>query len=163
MRHIVLTMMLTMVTGFGWAGDEGDRILGLWATDPEGEGGQAHIEVSLNDGKYCGTIVWLAEPVYAADDEQGMGGQAKVDRENPDPDLKSRSIQGMVTFEGFTYAGKDKWKEGTIYDPDNGKTYSCTLRLTKKGLKVRGFIGISLIGRTSFWTRVPSGQEDSQT
>ena len=46
------------------------------------------------------------------------------------------------------------WKEGTIYDPESGKTYSCKLTLeSPKRLKVRGFIGFSFIGRTQIWTR----------
>ena len=53
------------------------------------------------------------------------------------------------------YDGDGLWKKGTIYDPDNGKTYKCKLRLVSDDvLNVRGYIGVSLIGRTSQWTRV---------
>ncbi len=61
---------------------------------------------------------------------------------------------------GFAYAGKQTWKKGTIYDPDNGKTYKCKVRLGDDGvLNVRGYIGVSMIGRTSLWTRVEAGGE----
>ncbi len=91
------------------------------------------------------------------DDDGGMPGKEKVDRENPDPALRSRPVIGLRIFEGFTYDGDGRWKNGTIYDPASGKTYSCKIRLQDDGsLKVRGFIGISLLGRTEIWTRVPA-------
>ena len=61
-------------------------------------------------------------------------------------------IIGLNLVNGFVYQGKNKWGDGTIYDPDNGKTYSCKMTLMEDNtLKVRGFIGISLIGRTQVW------------
>jgi uncharacterized protein (DUF2147 family) len=55
---------------------------------------------------------------------------------------------------GFAYEGKNHWKEGRIYDPETGKTYSCKMTLKKPDeLEVRGFIGLSIIGRTVVWTR----------
>ena len=141
------------------AGD-GDTILGVWATDPEGGGGQAHIEISTASGKYSGKIVWLAEPLYTADDEDGELGEPKIDKNNPDPSLQSRPIMGLELMTGFKYDGKETWKKGTIYDPDNGKTYKCKLRLGDDGvLNVRGYIGISVIGRTSRWTRVEADMQ----
>ena len=137
------------------AADPGDAIVGIWATDPEGEGGQAHIEIVEEEGRYHGRIVWLEEPVYPPDDEEGMAGEPKVDRENPDPSLQTRPIMGLRLMEGFSYAGDGEWKGGTIYDPDNGKTYKSKMRLDDDGiLHVRGFIGFSLLGRTTEWTRV---------
>jgi uncharacterized protein (DUF2147 family) len=55
----------------------------------------------------------------------------------------------------FKYDGKGLWHKGRIYDPDNGKTYKAKMRLAEDDvLKVRGFIGFSMIGRTEEWTRV---------
>ena len=63
----------------------------------------------------------------------------------------------MRILEGFQAKSAEKWADGTIYDPNNGKTYSCTLELeNEKTLKVRGFIGVSLFGRTERWTRKPA-------
>jgi uncharacterized protein (DUF2147 family) len=55
----------------------------------------------------------------------------------------------------FVYDEDNVWNDGKIYDPKTGKTYSCKMTLSgnKKSLDVRGFIGFSLIGRTSVWTR----------
>ena len=58
--------------------------------------------------------------------------------------------------------GGNTWAKGTIYDPEDGKTYKCKMTLTDpKTLGVRGYIGISLIGRTTVWTRYvkPEGSE----
>ncbi|MCG6950695.1 MAG: DUF2147 domain-containing protein [Acidobacteria bacterium] len=146
---IVFLMVMPVLAG------EGDAIVGLWATDPEGGGGQAHIRISADGGRYAGKIVWLEEPVYTAEDDDGEIGEPKVDTNNPDPALRSRPIMGLQMMEGFEYVGDNTWKKGTIYDPDNGKTYKCKIKLGDDGvLYVRGFIGVSLIGRTSQWTRV---------
>ncbi|MEO1367538.1 MAG: DUF2147 domain-containing protein, partial [Acidobacteriota bacterium] len=62
----------------------------------------------------------------------------------------------MRILEGFEAEGDGEWSGGTIYDPNNGKTYSCTLELEGADtLKVRGYIGVSLFGRTERWTRRP--------
>jgi len=157
MRRMLLLFVVFGLVAAGpvAAGEDGDAIVGLWATDPEGGGGQAHVEIFADGDRYAGKIVWLEEAIYPDDDEQGMAGQAKIDRENPDPALGKRPIIGLLMLEGFRYDGKNTWHKGTIYDPDNGKTYKSKMRLSEDGiLKVRGFIGFSFIGRTSEWTRV---------
>jgi len=154
MRDLAAVLIILFVAVPLLAGD-GDAIAGLWATDPEGGGGQAHIEIVAVDGIYSGKIVWLEEPLYTAEDEDGEEGEPKVDKNNPDPALQSRPIMGLELMSNFVYDGKGTWKKGTIYDPDNGKTYKCKLRIGDDGeLLVRGYIGVSLLGRTSQWTRV---------
>ena len=55
---------------------------------------------------------------------------------------------------GFPFAGGNVWKNGTIYDPDSGKTYSAKATLVSPNeLDLRGFIGVSMFGRTEKWTR----------
>lgn len=137
-----------------WSADA-DAITGVWATDPEGGGGPAHVEIYANGDQYEGKIIWLEEPLYTADDEGETAGVPKEDHNNPDPALQSRPIIGLVIMEGFVFDGEDTWHKGTIYDPDNGKTYKCKIRFADDGsLKVRGFIGFSMLGRTERWTRV---------
>jgi uncharacterized protein (DUF2147 family) len=153
MRNLAAVVIVLFVAVPLLAGD-GDAIVGVWATEPEGGGGQAHIEIVAVAGEYSGKIVWLDEPLYTAEDEDGDEGEPKVDKNNPDPALQSRPIMGLELMSGFQYDGKGTWKKGTIYDPDNGKTYKCKVRLGDNGeLMVRGYIGISMLGRTSQWTR----------
>jgi uncharacterized protein (DUF2147 family) len=79
---------------------------------------------------------------------------AKKDIHNPDAKLREQNIVGSVILKGFDFTGK-AWENGTIYDPNNGKTYSCTMKIKSANeLEIRGFIGISLLGRTTVWTRV---------
>jgi uncharacterized protein (DUF2147 family) len=61
---------------------------------------------------------------------------------------------GMLLMTGFKFDGEDEWEDGDIYDPKSGNTYSCYIRFEDENtLKVRGFIGISWIGRTTYWTK----------
>jgi len=138
------------------AGDgDGDAILGLWATAPGTESGQAHVEIVRNGDHYEGHIVWLQKPTYPPDDPEGMAGQARVDRNNPDPALRSKPVIGLKILWDMVWDGSGQWRKGRVYDPDNGKTYKCYIRLTPDGiLKLRGYIGFSLLGRTSEWTPV---------
>jgi len=70
-------------------------------------------------------------------------------------DRRGKPIVGMDIIRGL-HADGDHWDGGTILDPENGKVYRCTLTLRDGGqhLAVRGYIGISLFGRTQVWERV---------
>ena len=156
-RTALLAAALALVAVPLLAGD-GDTVVGVWATPLGTEDGGARIEVYEKDGKYYGKIIWLEIPIYPADDEQGMAGLEKVDRENPDESLRKRPIMGLEMMFGFEYAGDGKWKNGTIYAPDDGKTYKSKMSLEEDGsLKVRGYIGVSLLGRNEIWTRYTAG------
>jgi uncharacterized protein (DUF2147 family) len=159
MKQILAFVVVFFLTAVPLLAGDGDAIMGVWATDPEGDGGQAHIEIFAVNGKYSGKIVWLEEPLYTAEDEDGEEGEPKIDKNNPDPAMQSRPIMGLELMKGFQYDGKGTWKKGTIYDPDNGKTYKCKVRLDDDGvLNVRGYIGFSILGRTSKWTRVEADE-----
>jgi uncharacterized protein (DUF2147 family) len=122
--------------------DEADAIVGDWYT----EDSKALVQIYRSGETYSGKIVWLKEPFYE-------DGSEKRDKNNPDEARHQDKIIGLNLVKGFVYKGKHKWADGTIYDPDNGKTYSCKMTLNGDELKVRGFIGISLIGRNQVWHR----------
>jgi uncharacterized protein (DUF2147 family) len=116
---------------------------GLWKNQ------DASFQIYEENGKLHAKIVSLREPLAP----DGSGRQ-KEDIHNPDPSKRSRPIVGLVFMTGFTPAGSGKWENGTIYDPKTGNTYSCNMELEGADtLKVRGYIGISLIGRTQIWKR----------
>ncbi len=116
-------------------------IIGFWFTANK----DAKIEIYKASEKFYGKIVWLKTPT-------NENGKPKVDKHNPDETKRSNPIVGLVLLNGFVFKG-DEWK-GTIYDPESGKTYSSYLSLKDNNtLKVRGYIGISLLGRTEVWTR----------
>lgn len=70
-------------------------------------------------------------------------------------DNHNQPIVGMVIMSGLR-ATNNQWTNGEILDPANGKTYRCSARLTENGkkLKVRGFIGLPMFGRSQTWERV---------
>ena len=102
------------------------------------------IEIRLVAGKPIGTASGSTDPDEAP----------RFDDLNPDPALRARSLLGITILQGFTYAGDGVWKGGTIYDPNSGNTYKSTMTLVDRDtLKVRGYIGVSLFGRSDTWTR----------
>jgi uncharacterized protein (DUF2147 family) len=114
--------------------------IGTWLT----QDGEAIVEITAEDDTLMGKIVWLKEPL----DENG---RPKLDDNNPHG--AKATILGLVILKDFSADGDSKWSGGTIYDPDNGKTYKCTMKLKEGALHIRGFIGVSLFGRTAVWTR----------
>lgn len=126
------------------------QVIGMWNTDSN----RAKVEIYERDGKINAKLVTLKEPNFPANDKRGMGGKPKVDRDNPDPKLRSRPLAGMEFMSGLKPAGPGKWEGGLVYDPETGSTYKCKFTLvgTNK-IEMRGFLGISLIGRTTTWTR----------
>lgn len=67
----------------------------------------------------------------------------------------NQPIVGMVILSGLK-SNRSQWGNGQILDPENGKTYSCSLRMAENGkkLNVHGYIGIPLLGRSQMWERV---------
>ena len=79
-----------------------------------------------------------------------------TDVHNPEPALRDRPLVGLEIFSGFKYDGDGAWSGGFIYDPNSGNTYRCKITLLDPDtLKVRGFIGVALFGRTETWKRQP--------
>jgi len=72
--------------------------------------------------------------------------------------FQNKKIIGMTLLWGFSQTDEDSWDNGKILDPDSGKIYSCNMQLLNNGqaLKVRGYIGISLLGRSQIWERTNS-------
>jgi uncharacterized protein (DUF2147 family) len=148
---LVFSLGVFLLSGSGAAAQNPEAIVGKWWNEER----DAQIEIYPCEGKFCGKIVWLQEPDYPANDPKGMGGKPKVDRENPDAAQRERPLVGMNLVWGFAPSGESVWEGGYIYNPREGKTYKCKLTLENpERLKVRGFIGVSLIGKTNIWTRV---------
>jgi len=64
-------------------------------------------------------------------------------------------LKGYRLLKDFIYSGKNEWTEGTIYDPENGSTYSCLITMKDNNtLDIRGYIGLKALGRTDVWKRL---------
>ena len=119
-----------------------DDIVRIWLTAGKEP---AKIQVYKSGQKYYGKIVSLKNPL--------KNGKPKMDENNPDKSKRNQQIIGLVILADFEF-DDDEWDAGKIYDPESGKTYSCFLTLKDRStLKVRGYIGVSLLGRTEIWTK----------
>lgn len=119
-----------------------DDILGEWYNGTK----EAKVQIYKTGNTYSGKIVWLKEP--------NRNGKPKLDDKNPDASKRNNKVLGLVMLRNFVNTADNKWEKGKIYDPKNGKEYSCEMTLkSPKVLDVRGFIGFSFIGRTDTWTR----------
>jgi uncharacterized protein (DUF2147 family) len=140
---ITIATFVTMLAIPAYSQNKADDIIGIWLT-----GGKepAKIQIYKSDVKFNGKITWLKNPTE--------NGKQRVDANNPSETKRSNPIIGLVILTGFKFDGEEEWKGGDIYDPESGKTYSSYIYLKDKNtLKVRGYVGISLFGRTETWTR----------
>jgi uncharacterized protein (DUF2147 family) len=116
-----------------------------WWLDESGRGG---ILIQACGDKLCGRLAWLKEPI------DPKTGKPKIDDKNDDPGLKNRPLCGLTMLWDFSATDPGNWDGGRIYDPESGNTYKSVMALKPDGtLKVRGYIGISLFGRSQIWTR----------
>lgn len=143
----MLGLLLIMMSVICVKAQSTDDIVGNWKN---GEGTGIIQIYKTTSGHYAGKIVWLKEPI---DPETG---KPKLDKRNPDETLRNVPTLGLVNIKGFKFDESEKhWIDGTIYDPKTGKEYACKAELTGKNtLEVRGYIGVSLFGRTDTWTRM---------
>ena len=140
-KHLLALVVLMLFSTCAWA--QKMSPVGIWTN----EEGKARFEIYKCGDKLCGKLVTLKEPL--------KNGKPKVDENNPDKKLRTRPLLGLNFMNGFEYDGDHKWDDGTIYDPESGKTYSCYMKmLSNDKMEVKGYIGISLIGRTQHWTRI---------
>lgn len=118
-----------------------DDLLGIWYNTEK----TAKIKITKSGSTYEGEIVWLKEP--------NPDGKPALDDENDDEELQKRPLMGLKIIEGLKFSG-DRWKDGEIYDPKSGNTYSSEVRMKDENtLEVKGYLGFSFIGRTVEWTR----------
>jgi uncharacterized protein (DUF2147 family) len=147
MRHKLILLITILFYSLNFANGqtaEADKLLGVW----EVGSGKARVKIDKYGEKYMGKIVWLREPKYP-------DGTAKVDKNNPDEKLRTKPLLGYQILLGFEYKGDMTWENGTIYDAENGSNYMCTIKMPDNNtLDVRGYIGVSLFGRTDMWKRV---------
>ena len=119
-----------------------DDIIGNWLNEER----TAKIQIYKEGNTYSGKIVWLKEPI------DPTTGKPKTDKLNPDVKLTNTPLLGLCIMKKIVFDGDEEWNGGTIYDTKNGKTYRCYLKFDSPLiLKLRGYIGFSLLGRTSHW------------
>lgn len=141
MKNLLTTMMFLLVGTFMF----GQTAVGTWKTiDDESGKAKSHIKIYEKGGKLYGKVVKLLTPGR----ENAVCTECKGDKKN-------KPIVGMVVLSGVEKDGKNKWDDGEILDPKKGKVYDVSLELiSAEKLKVRGYLGFSMLGRTQYWYRV---------
>jgi len=142
-KKLTLSIAMLLLFVLSVSAQNADAVLGKWL-NPSGEG---QVEIYKKGDKYFGKLAWIKFPNDA-------NGKPKTDIKNPDAALRTRPELGLELLKNFTFDGDNVYEGGTIYDPKSGKTYSCKMTLSGKKLKIRGYVGISLFGRSEEWTRV---------
>jgi uncharacterized protein (DUF2147 family) len=115
------------------------QIVGKWLSEDD----EGITEIYQKGNFFYGKISWLKKP----NDENG---KPFTDTENPDKTKRTQPLLGLVILKDFTYKSSE-WQSGTIYDPNNGKTYFCTIWISNDKLKVRGYWGVFY--QTQTWTK----------
>ena len=140
MKKIIISMV-TMLAPLAAAFAQ--DVVGKWKLDD----GSAIVEVYKQGDAFNGKIVWLQDPTEP-------DGSPAVDKKNPDAKLRSRKLIGLNMLSGLKKSGAE-YTGGSIYDPGNGKTYNCSMKVEGDVLKVRGSLDKKgLLGRTMDWYRV---------
>lgn len=140
MKKSILGSLLILLSAFTLA----QSPIGTWKTiDDETGKAKSHVKISENkDGKLEGVVSEILTVHKDAKCTKCSGAK------------KDQPIQGMTIFWDMKKDGSE-WSGGKILDPNSGKEYKCILRLKDKDtLEIRGFVGISLLGRTQTWHRV---------
>ncbi len=143
-RPLMALLLGAGLLSFGSASAAPASPVGKWTTvDDDGKTPKSVVEIVEKNGVLEGKILELINP-------------SKKDPvcEECEGTRKNQKIVGMTILWGMKRDG-DKWTGGHILDPKNGKTYGCKMEVVEGGkrLEVRGFIGISLLGRTQYWLR----------
>lgn len=138
MKKLLLTFVLSLFGVLSFA-----QIEGKWKTiDDETKQAKSVVEIyKKSDGKYYGKVSQLL--IKPADPNCSS---CKDDR-------KGKPILGMEIIRGLKKEG-DEFTGGTITDPKSGKTYKCTITKSGDKLNVRGYMGVSVFGRTQTWDKV---------
>ena len=129
-------------------------VMGTWLS----ESGVAQIKIGpcpdAASGPICGFVVNLINP--RGPDGAAVAPEAATDYRNENPALRTRKVIGMPLIWGFKQAAQpNTFEDGKIYNGEDGKTYNANISLQPDGkLRLRGFVGTPMFGKTQLWTRV---------
>lgn len=143
-RALVASLVLSAVPVVAAAERPADPAYGYWLT----ENRKAIVRISPCGAATCGRMVWVESAVDDA-------GRPKRDWKNTDVVKRQRTICGIELVGGLSRADDGAWQDGWLYNPRDGATYSAEIRaVSQSELEVRGYLGISVLGKSQIWTRV---------
>lgn len=145
LKRTYLLLVVCFLVAFSYLAHANNSPIGLWKTIDDSTGKpRSLIRISDKNGELIATVEKGLLPGETGD---------KVCYKCTD-ERKDKPLIGMVIMKGMKVKG-DVYEGGRILDPDNGQVYKCKIKLdnTDKQLEVRGFIGISLLGRSQIWIK----------
>lgn len=148
MRAALLCLAVILIAAPAWSADKSSPV-GTWRTiDDETKTERSIVEVSLVNGELQGRVV----KIFFRPDEPPNPVCEKCEGER-----KDKPVIGMTFLWGLKADSATDWVGGAILDPKNGKIYNAKLSLTEGGkeLRVRGYIGTPILGRSQVWQREP--------
>jgi uncharacterized protein (DUF2147 family) len=142
-NRVLITFVVCVVSSVFTFSQTNADIVGQWYNAEK----DAVITLFEEGETVSGKITWMESP----NDEDG---NPKTDPLNPDENLRSRARVGMVIMSSFSHIAGKVWDNGSLYDPEKGKTYNGIMTLENANtLDLRQYTGFSFIGRSSIWTR----------
>jgi uncharacterized protein (DUF2147 family) len=147
-RLIIFSAMMALISSVHGVSADNSPV-GLWqSVDDDTKQPNGWFLVTQQNGVYIGKIAKMF--LKPGEDPNSVCDQCKDDRKN-------HPWLGLELIRGMQAEGDDKYGGGTILDPRDGKIYKATLKVSPDGqtLTVRGFLGIELLGRNQYWTRLP--------
>ncbi len=138
---ILLAILLTVFSASYALAAEAPDPAGLWLTENK----RAVVKIDHCGANLCGNIAWIIK--------DGM----QTDSKNPDASKRGNPMCGLPILWGFQQNPKNAkvWESGKIYKADEGDTYNATISvIAPDRLYLRGYVGIPLLGKTQYWTRV---------
>lgn len=126
--------------------------VGIWKTiDDETQQAKSHVQIYRVGNKLFGKVIKLIR-------QPGEDPDPVCEECDEDDPRYMKKVKGMVILKNLVREDEgedDAWENGEILDPKNGKVYDCDIELVEANkLKIRGYIGITLFGRTQYWYRV---------
>ena len=138
---LVAVMCVVFANASSMFAQNGDAIVGKWYTDND----KSLVEVWKAGNVYHGKILWLKDSLRA--------GKPKLDINNSTESVRNNPVVGLQILHNLKF-NTNEWSEGSIYDPESGKEYSCKATMNGANLELRGYIlGMPFLGRTTVWTR----------
>ena len=135
-------LLTILINNFLFSQNSND-IIGIWLNEEK----DAKIEIYKSENLFFGKMIWLKEP-------KDINGEFKTDKNNPNKNLRNKKLLGLKILSNLIWNHKEKeWINGSIYNARDGKTYKLFANLSEEKLKLRGYIGFSLFGKTTIWTK----------
>lgn len=133
-----ITLSIIFSSFFLLSQNNKEELLGYYSAP----GGESIFKFYKQGDKYFAKPIWMKRP-------------QRFDELNPDVSKRTRKILGSVLLWDFEFDGKNTWTKGQIYDANKGKTYKAKITRDKKGnLALRGYVGVKLLGKTEYFTKV---------